>query len=64
MIKKELVEKLFKAIFLGLIGLVFGFVAGGLFADIGIATYIPWTEILTFLGGIAGFFVGFADDEK
>lgn len=63
MIKKTLVEKLFKSIFLGMIGLVFGFTAGSLFADIGIATYIPWTEILTFLGGIAGFFVGWADEE-
>lgn len=63
MIKKALVEKMFKAIFLGLIGLVFGFTAGNLFADIGIASYIPWTEILTFFGGIAGFFVGFVDEE-
>jgi hypothetical protein len=62
MIGKALVEKVFKAIFLGMIGLVFGFMAGELFADIGIASYIPWSEIMTFLGGIAGFFLGFIDD--
>jgi len=62
MIDKLLLAKLFKSIFLGMIGLVFGFTAGSLFADIGIASYIPWSEIMTFLGGIAGFFLGFADD--
>jgi len=63
MIKKAIVEKLFKSIFLGMIGLVFGYTAGALFGDIGIATFVPWEEILTFLGGLAGFFVGFSDDE-
>jgi hypothetical protein len=63
MIKKVLIYKLMKAIFLGLIGLVFGNIAGQLFTDIGIATSILWTEIMTFLGGVAGFFLGFADEE-
>ena len=63
MIGKALVEKVFKAIFLGMIGLVFGYMAGALFGDIGIASYIPWEEIMTFLGGLAGFFLGFVEDE-
>ena len=64
MIKLDIVNKLPKAVFLGLIGLVFGHIAGALFMDIGIATYINWESILMFFGGIAGFFVGLTDEEE
>ena len=63
MLNKGLFKKIFTAIFLGLIGLVFGSIAGALFADIGIASYIAWEEILTFLGGIAGIFLGLTYEE-
>ena len=63
MIKKALIYTLMNAVFLGLVGLVFGNIAGGLFTDIGIANTIPWTEILTFLGGLSGFILGLVDEE-
>ena len=55
---KALFPKLIWGFFLGLIGLVFGFIGGELFAVIGIAPTIPWTAIFTFLGGLVGFLAG------
>ena len=59
---KGLFAKLPKA-FLGLlVGLILGGMGGGLFANIGYATFIPWEEILLFLGGLFGFVLGYSDE--
>jgi len=53
------------ATLLGLGGVVFGYVAGGIFTAIGIYTEtIPWQAILTALGGAAGVIFGWLLNEE
>jgi len=58
MAKIDWLAKLPKAFMGGIIGLVFGGVAGGLFGDIGYASYVPWEEIFIFLGAVFGAIIG------
>ena len=55
---KNLFPKLIGGLFLAMIGIVFGYFAGGIFIGMDITTYLPWQEFLTFLGGIIGFLLG------
>ena len=49
--------------FLGLLaGLVLGGIGGGLFANIGYASFVPWEEIFLFLGGLFGFLLGLKEE--
>ena len=51
--------KLGALVLLGLVGVFFGFMAGGLFEATGIyAEELPWQEGLTLLGGLAGALLG------
>jgi hypothetical protein len=62
MAKIDFFNKLPKA-FLGLlIGLTFGAIGGGIFADMDIASYVNWEEIFIFLGALFGFIVGWKDE--
>jgi len=64
MLSKLLLAKLLKSIFLGLIGIAFGYMAGGVFEGMGIYTdVLPWQEFVTFLGGIVGILMGFSDSD-
>lgn len=55
---KEDFGKLVKAGLFGIGGLLFGYIIGSIFAQIGIAPYIPWEDVITFLGGLGGFSLG------
>lgn len=62
--KLGILNKLPKAVILGLAGIVLGHIVGVLFTDIGVASNILWEQILIFLGGISGLILGFADEEE
>lgn len=57
--KEVLVSKLPQAFMGGIIGIVFGGIAGGLFADVGYASSIAWEEVFVFLGAIFGAITGY-----
>ena len=60
--KLDIFDKLPKG-FLGmLIGITFGGIGGGIFGDIGFASYIPWEEIFIFLGALFGFIIGWKSE--
>ena len=60
-----LVKKISAGFVVGLVGVTFGYIAGGLFETIGIyAETLPWQEAITFLGGLAGFGLGMSLDDK
>lgn len=63
---KDLFKKFAAGTFLMLIGVSFGYIAGGIFESMGILANLPWQEFITFLGAIFGFLLGFAafDEEE
>ena len=49
--------------FLGmLVGLTFGGIGGGLFANIGYAEFVPWEGIFLFFGALFGFLLGMKEE--
>ena len=62
MAKIDWFSKLPKAFFGGIIGIVFGGIAGGMFADIGYVEAVPWEEVFIFLGGLFGAIIGWKDE--
>ena len=61
---QELALKFTAGTFLAAIGLVFGWLGGGIFETIGVfaAAELPWQESIAFLVAVAGFFLGFSVD--
>ena len=55
---KDLFTKLLGGVFVGMIGIVVGYFAGGIFEGMSILSELPWQEFTTFLGAICGFLIG------
>lgn len=60
---KSLFKKFAAGTFVMLIGVSFGFIAGGIFESMGILNTLPWQEFVTFLGAIFGFLLGFTIED-
>ena len=60
---KSLFKKFAAGTFVMLIGVSFGFIAGGIFESMGILPDLPWQAFVTFLGAIFGFLLGFTIEE-
>jgi len=63
MLNAKSIDGLFKKVaggfIVGLVGVTFGYLGGGVFETMGIyAESIPWQEAMTFLGGPFGFGLG------
>ena len=43
----------------GLVGIILGYILGGIFVDIGILANINWESILIFFGAIFGAYLGY-----